>query len=494
MFPIKARDLLPVDKILIHSVAVRGQLGPMTVWVSEDDTEGEDNNSNSNNNRGGARGGGAGRRRGAGSATATGTARRSGIRRILRRRANNDTRARDDNNNDVREYNFRLSSRHWKKVYEATHGPSLRKYRELKLTEPIALRPGQVRAIYVHSELQGDEAIVYDNSQTVGHGNLGFGAGNNNGNGPDRPRVEDKMIRIMSGKSHLSCVPFGQVPIWGWGNAWRDRREFVGRIEYGCVYKLWNPDLNVRMGDSFRSAVEAVLGCRHRSESPWSLLPDECVYYVLNMCHWSWFGDDEASMKRRRAVRKRAARQRQALLLEQRQSEDTKEPANEDGEDDDDDEPYDADLAAGSDEDDDDASMLVDDDGADEDVQVEAMDLVADRGSAGNNDNIREEEDDDDDDDGDDDDDDSEESEWERANGYRADTSIFTYRDVSSDDEGDDETGNSNQGDNNSNGRGGGRVGLFFARTMARAHVLRALARMDGGDDDDEEDTVDMDG
>ena len=38
MFPVKCKDLLPLDHIVIKSVSVRGDLGPVTVWVNNEDT------------------------------------------------------------------------------------------------------------------------------------------------------------------------------------------------------------------------------------------------------------------------------------------------------------------------------------------------------------------------------------------------------------------------------------------------------------------------
>ena len=100
------------------------------------------------------------------------------------------------------------------------------------------------------------------------------------------------------------------------------------------------------------------------------------------------------------------------------------------------------------------------------------------RNGAGNDD-------DDDDDDGggdnddDDDDDDSDgadsnESEWERTNGYRADTTAFTYRYMSSDDER-EPTDNAGQ--------------PFYQGLLARAFMLRRLAhgRADEGNQDNDE-------
>lgn len=105
MFPVKCKDLLPLDRVVIHSISVRGQLGPLTVWVSKEEQN-----------------------------------------------ASTERRA------------FRMNPRFWTKIYEKTHGASQRVFRELDLrSNPIVLKPGQVTAIYIHSASQGDEAIVYDN-------------------------------------------------------------------------------------------------------------------------------------------------------------------------------------------------------------------------------------------------------------------------------------------------------------------------------------------
>lgn len=59
-----------------------------------------------------------------------------------------------------------MSKKHWTKVYEKVHPPSFMSYRELDLSSnPIIMRPGQVKGIYIHSTRRGDEAIVYDNKE-----------------------------------------------------------------------------------------------------------------------------------------------------------------------------------------------------------------------------------------------------------------------------------------------------------------------------------------
>jgi hypothetical protein len=55
--------------------------------------------------------------------------------------------------------------------------------------------------------------------------------------------------------------------------------------------------------------------CQRRVESTWSILPDECVYYILNMCRWDWFKDDSGSMQARRRF-ERTKQKQQAFVLQ----------------------------------------------------------------------------------------------------------------------------------------------------------------------------------
>jgi len=242
MFPVKCKELLPLDHILIKSVAVRGRLGPLTVWVSNPDEHG-------------------------------------------RRHDISDP------------HSIRLDPRFWTKLYDKKHSASRHKYKELELDQPIRLVPGETRVIYVHSTLPGDEAIVYDDSSYYAQ---------------SAKRFEDGKILIMTGRAHVSCEVFGENPIWGWGNAWRDRREFVGRLNYGTVYKLWNPKEQPKFGGNFQDGARTLVLCQRRWESPMSRLPDECIYYILNLCRWDWFNDDVNSMKLRRKREKMRSRQQAA--------------------------------------------------------------------------------------------------------------------------------------------------------------------------------------
>lgn len=151
--------------------------------------------------------------------------------------------------------------------------PSFRQYRDLDLSaNPIILKPGEIRGIYIHSTHESDQALVYDNQEHV-------------------KTHDDNFITVLPGRAHVSTEVFGTRPIWGWGNAWRDNREFVGKISYGVVYKLWNPSEHLSFGKQFRRLTTELLMCQRRWESPFSMLSDDCIFYILNMCRWDWMND-----------------------------------------------------------------------------------------------------------------------------------------------------------------------------------------------------------
>eukprot|EP00977_Amphora_coffeiformis_P001242 scaffold259_cov158-Amphora_coffeaeformis.AAC.8 len=443
MFPIKAKDDVPVTQVVVNAVAVRGQLGPLTVWVSRQEesdhavtaaTAAATNRNNNNNN---------------------------------------------NNNNTAREYRFPLQSRYWQKVYQATHAPSQREYQWLDFSKnPIIMLPGQVRALYIHSTAQGDEAIVYDNA------NVRFGAYHHYGaplggrrrraaGAGGEPRYQDNYIQLLTGKAHLSPRPFGQTPIWGWGNAWRDHREFVGQVAYGVRFALWQPVLTVsRYGPAFQAAIRTMLGCQRRLESNVALLPDECLYYIFNMCRWDWFDDTTQALKEQRRRQRRRAREQRSLLaaaaaattttataaagteVVRRVTQESSTHAMEESQHNDDDDDDDDDSDGNYEEEVNDEDMMGDDDDDDDDEEEEDEE----------EEEILQEEDSD-----------SDESAWERQHGYRADTNVFIYRDVSSD----DDTSQDEEEDDDDDDPQAAAVErqAWFRRHFARIHVLQALAQ-----------------
>lgn len=255
MFPIQCKDVLPVNHVVIKSIGVRGGLGPVTVWVTKEDYDNQTSTT----------------------ATASASARPSASTSMTTRGQ------------------LQVSQRYWTKIYEKKHKKSQREYQPLDFSEnPIILKPGKVRGIYIHSSIDNDSGIIYDNQQKI-------------------KTHDDNFITILPARAHVSNKPFGTRPIWGYGNPWRDRREFVGRISYGVVYDLWNPTENLRFGNSFRNLALTLFACQRRIASPLCRLPDECIFYILNMCRWDWVNDGfDGIRKFRKKMRTRSIEAEQA--------------------------------------------------------------------------------------------------------------------------------------------------------------------------------------
>jgi len=223
MFPIYVPTILPVSKVFVQSVAVRGGMGPMTVWKSQSEAP------------------------------------------------------------------FSLEQEHWKLIHRATHSPSHKSCTELKFDQPLELLPGSATALYIHSAAPGDEAIVYDDFE-ASH--------------------RQPTLVIGPSKAHLSPTPFDQVPIWGAGIAWRDRRSFVGQIRYGVVYQLYRAGL--QFGPRFEQAADTFRSVLTTGDAPKCRLPPECVDYILHLCPWHWFGDTVEDIKQEH----RRKRQRNVAVVQ----------------------------------------------------------------------------------------------------------------------------------------------------------------------------------
>ena len=104
MFPICIKQDLPLDHLIIRSVAVRGYLGPMTVWISK-----------------------------------------------------------PENTNPTEDYQY-WDEDQWTRVYSKVHEPSRKTYQSLVFDRPVTLKGGEVRILYIHSTAPHDRAVVYDNS------------------------------------------------------------------------------------------------------------------------------------------------------------------------------------------------------------------------------------------------------------------------------------------------------------------------------------------
>ena len=208
MFDLIAKDALPLDGLIVRSLWIRGQLGPIRVYSTPNSFE-----------------------------------------------------------------HKRESPREWQTNYEGTHAPSQDDLVELPLTLPIELSPGGSCGIYVHSTRPDDLSIVYDNQrEEITH--------------------EDLYFRIMPGVAHLSPRPFaGHGGAW-WAS-WRSHREFVGRVSVGLRFKLWNPCAAVhsKFPEDFQKVVLTLLMGARRNDCALSMLQDDILYFILNMCRWDWTPD-----------------------------------------------------------------------------------------------------------------------------------------------------------------------------------------------------------
>lgn len=155
----------------------RGGLGQITVWVSNDDSVENSSTTAITNNYNA----------------------RSNARYNLRPNNRNTTASTMTTSNLV------VSPKYWTKIYEKEHKASFHQYEPLDLSDnPIILTPGQVRGIYIHSSIDNDSGIVYDNQQHI-------------------KTHEDNFITVLPGRAHVCTKPFGTRPIWGYGNAWRGK-------------------------------------------------------------------------------------------------------------------------------------------------------------------------------------------------------------------------------------------------------------------------------
>jgi len=167
-------------------------------------------------------------------------------------------------------------------TWERRFGPKLvkkspYKFVELEFDIPVRLAPGQIVGIYIHSELQSDSAVVYDNLRTR-----------------KRFTHEDKFIAIHPAIAHTSPIAFSPTNIWG-GNSWRLNRAFVGSVRYGVKMMLWTPTVHDMFPDEFQRHIFALLCCHNRLEkvkgSCLGKLPVDVVFKIVNMMPYDWFLD-----------------------------------------------------------------------------------------------------------------------------------------------------------------------------------------------------------
>jgi hypothetical protein len=204
MFNVANTSEQPLEYLEIQALAVRGHLGPMTVWWTKDSF-----------------------------------------------------------------FNKCEDRTQWQLCYKHTHPPSRRSYTRLEFQKTVRLLPGERCGLYVHSQLPGDQGLVYDNRRGA-------------------ITMKDDNIQIESGVAHMSNRPFSPHGMYGFG--WRRNRQFVGRVCYGVKYLLWQPTqaIHDRFPLSFRKAVDILLLVDYQSGYRLTKLPEHVVWYIINFLPFNW--------------------------------------------------------------------------------------------------------------------------------------------------------------------------------------------------------------
>lgn len=176
-----------------------------------------------------------------------------------------------------------LDASSWTLAYDADVGASdFKTLVRLDFAKPIEFSPGEKLELYVHSAEESDQGLVYDDA-------------------PDlcgRPK-DDGILQIWPGYAHLSSVPFGTSAPWYEENSYsitslrRDRR-FVGKVQYGVRWKLWEPmkETHASFPVRYREVVQTILlGMKDRN-CLLSALDYDVVMYIFNKhIGWDWFGN-----------------------------------------------------------------------------------------------------------------------------------------------------------------------------------------------------------
>ena len=282
-------------------------------------------------------------------------------------------------------------------------------------------------------------------------------------------------------------------PIWGWGNAWRDAREFVGQVSYGAVYRLWNPSEHFSFGSRFQRLALTLFGCQRRLESPMARLSDDIIFYILNMLKWDWAKDDVGELAGEQRKLRKLRRRKEALLAASVSSE---VPANANAKDDGEGCCSRAAPTVDDEEEDDrkPAAIVSPDVGSTSPRRGISSDDEMRIDSSGDDDEAFYEDEyhEDEEDDEDDSDDDSDEYDSDDYDDYRGiDPSVFHYRDYEEEDSDDEAAIQEEQRLRDAEAR----RRSWMRSQFARIHVLNALASMnDGGAGGHVDMEVDSDG
>mmetsp|Transcript_23527 Transcript_23527/g.70665 ORF Transcript_23527/g.70665 Transcript_23527/m.70665 type:complete len:417 (-) Transcript_23527:8-1258(-) len=191
---------------------------------------------------------------------------------------------------EMRKYFSPLKPPHeWTLRFSGICPPARDEPRHLDFVEPARLAPDKLKnapknapppplklGLYIHSE--NAEGVVYNNQRHRG------------------VTLEDAHVRVLSGVAHTGGAPFARVGYWG-DNAWRERREFVGRVSYRVRLLLWTPENHTRFPAPFQEMANALLLSRAAkllrggaTKIGIGHMPVEALYYVLSFMRHDWPG------------------------------------------------------------------------------------------------------------------------------------------------------------------------------------------------------------
>jgi hypothetical protein len=124
---------------------------------------------------------------------------------------------------------------HWERIAARYCAPSWDVPAEIAFDRPVRIKPGQIRALYVHSALPDDLGIQYQSFR-----------------GADII-AQDDIVTLLPGVGHTGPRPFNS----GW---YRGPRGLAGAISYTALLRTWTPLTHHEAPLSMRAAAATVSG------------------------------------------------------------------------------------------------------------------------------------------------------------------------------------------------------------------------------------------
>jgi hypothetical protein len=122
---------------------------------------------------------------------------------------------------------------HWEQLAKRYCAPSWDVPAEIVFDHPVRIKPGQIRALYVHSALPDDLGIQYQSFR-----------GSNS-------IAQDEIVSLLPGLGHTGPRPFNS----GW---YRGLRGLAGAISYTAMLRTWTPLTHHESPLSMRASVATV--------------------------------------------------------------------------------------------------------------------------------------------------------------------------------------------------------------------------------------------